>query len=95
MEHPTRQPVLSPAHTPTRLEALAQLQEKLAQLPPRTRINMLLNWGMPADTVMGVDACAEHRRGRLLRDTESLSFEGDVVWCKGCYRWYKMPEPVL
>lgn len=70
-------------------DALTALAEKLGQLDPRARISLLLRLGVPAVSVMGVERCAEHAGWKTLPDHKSLAFDGTVVWCVGCHRWWE------
>lgn len=67
-----------------------QLQALMAGLTPRGQINLLLVLGVPADTVMGIATCVEHKYARPLSQREPLTFDGDSVWCKGCYTWWRL-----
>lgn len=67
-----------------------QLQALMAHLTPRGQINLLLRLGVPADIVMGIPTCAEHEHARPLSQREPLTFDGDSVWCKGCWKWWRL-----
>lgn len=73
----------------TSQDQIARLEAALALLTCRERLNVLLRLGVPAELVMGVGTCWEHPGWSLLPDVAPLSFEGDVVWCRGCFRWLK------
>lgn len=67
-----------------------QLGQLIADMPPRKALNFLLKMGIPADVVMGVEQCDGHFGGKPMADTESLSFEGETVWCRKCFYWWKV-----
>jgi hypothetical protein len=70
-------------------DTLSELAALLAGLTFRQQLNLLLRLGVPADEIMGVAHCSEHHQWRPLSDDASLSFEGDVVWCRSCFKWLK------
>lgn len=69
-----------------------QLGQLVASLPPRRRLNVLLTMGIPADVVMGVEDCTGHQKGKPMGDYEPLSFEGESVWCRKCFYWWRVPS---
>lgn len=65
-----------------------QLDAVLANMTFREQLNFLLQCGMPAEDIMSIQSCREHVGGRMMHDNQPLSFEGNTLWCKGCWKWY-------
>jgi hypothetical protein len=71
------------------LQQAERLAAALDRLPFRVRLNILIRIGVSAEEVMGVDRCLNHPLWRPLQPFESLSFEGDVLWCRQCWKWVR------
>lgn len=67
--------------------------EKLAALLPtltfRQQLNLLLQLGVPASRILGIERCIEHWGWRLLTERESLAFDGTVMWCTEGKHWVR------
>lgn len=68
---------------------VARLEAALNALPPRRRVNVLLNVGVPAEEVIGTRDCMDHYGWRLLHDFAPLTFDLTTLWCCVCWRWYR------
>jgi hypothetical protein len=66
---------------------LTELQTLLERVPFRERLSTLLRLGVPAEEAMGVQDCTAHPGWHILPHTSALSFDGTVVWCRGCWKW--------
>lgn len=72
---------------PAAVDQRARLAALVDSLPFREALNLLMRLGIPAEDAMGVQGCIEHVGWRPLAESAPLSFEGDVLWCKGCWKW--------
>lgn len=72
---------------PTQYE---HLEEALSKLSFRNRLDLMLKLGIPAEDILGMERCTSHHGGRRLGPDSPMSFDGSVLWCKGCWSWWRL-----
>lgn len=68
----------------------AKLEAVLEGLTFREQLNVLLRIGVPAEDIMGLPDCTDHRGATELHPHAPLTFDGHTMWCKGCWKWWSL-----
>lgn len=70
-------------------EQAARLEAALATLTFRQILNVLMDRGVPAVHILGLERCLDHYGWHLMSDYEPLAFDGTVRWCKEGRHWVR------
>jgi hypothetical protein len=65
-----------------------QLEQLLARMTFRERLNLLVEIGVSPETIMSIHTCYAHVNGRPMQDTSPLDFNGSSRWCRACFKWW-------
>lgn len=71
-------------------EQARALEDALLHMTFRQALSVLLNLGVPAEDILGLDHCREHYGKNELPRSSPLNFEGHTMWCKGCWKWWQL-----